>query len=95
MKFDIYNGGYIGTAEWRNPGEVVVEIEDPDQRRWFEDYFATEETFLGGPIDAPQMTSVRRDSSEEAFAHSAFELSAYHYTVRDGAESSPQGAGET
>ena len=83
MKFAIYSDDYVGSAEWRKPGEVVLEMDDPTQQSWFEAYFAAEESFLGGTIDAPQMMSMRRNATEEAFAHSAFALAAYHYTVRN------------
>ncbi|HZA39198.1 MAG TPA: hypothetical protein VFA00_01080 [Actinomycetota bacterium] len=81
MKVTIENGNVIGTAEWKSPGEVDVDVADPEQREWFEDYFSTEDAWLSGPVESAEMTSDRRDSSPEAFAHAAFMLAAYAYKV--------------
>ena len=81
MKVLIENGDYVGTAEWKSPGEVDVDVADPQQREWFEDYFSTEDAWLSGPVESAEMTSDRRDSSPEAFGHAAFMLAAYAYKV--------------
>jgi hypothetical protein len=78
----IYNGDLIGTAEWRGPGEVFLDMADDGERSWFEGYFAQEDAFLTGPAECAEMACERRDSSEEAFERAAFQLAAYAYTVK-------------
>lgn len=82
MKHAIYNGGYVGTAEWRRPGEVELDFVDPQQEDWFEHYFANTDAFLSGPVDCPEMTFERRDSSAEAFTRALYRLAEHEYTVR-------------
>jgi len=81
MKVLIENGDYVGTAEWKSPGEVDVDVSDPQKREWFEEYFSSEDAWLSGPVESAEMTSDRRDSSAQAFAHAAFMLAAYAYKV--------------
>jgi hypothetical protein len=81
MKVLIENGNLVGTAEWKSPGEVAVDVDDPQKREWFEDYFSSEDAWLSGPVESAEMTSERRDSSPEAFTHAAFMLAAYAYRV--------------
>jgi hypothetical protein len=83
MKLEIYNGDYVGTAEWRGPGEVALEVDDPAEREFFAAYFSGEDAYLGGPVECAEMSHSRRDSSPQAFAHAAFRLAAYAYTLRD------------
>jgi hypothetical protein len=82
VKVDIYNGEYVGTAEWHGPGEVALHMDSPTERSWFEYYFSAEDSYMGGPVDVGEMSCERRDSSERAFFHAAFRLAAYDYTVR-------------
>jgi hypothetical protein len=82
MKVEIYNGGLVGTAEWRGPGDVFVDMADESERSWFEGYFAQEDSYLIGPVECAEMACERRDSSEEAFQRAAFQLAAYAYTVK-------------
>ena len=84
MKFEFENGEYAGTAEWEAPGSVKVEMEDPKTRRWFQDYFQAEDSFMTGPVDCAEMTMERRDESEQAFTRAALALAAYSYQVRRG-----------
>jgi hypothetical protein len=82
VKVEIYNGDYVGTAEWSSPGEVDLDITDAAQRRFFEQFFDSEDAFLTGSVGDEEMASERRDASAEAFARAAFQLAAYSYTVR-------------
>jgi hypothetical protein len=82
MKLEIYNGDFVGTAEWRGPGDVALEVEDPRQREFFAAYFAGEDAYLDGPVECAEMEHSRRDSSEQAFGHAAYRLAAYAYTMR-------------
>ena len=82
MKFEIENGDYVGTAEWRAPGQVALDMRDDSQRTWFERFFAQETSGMSGPVDCAEMTYERRDSSEEAFMRAAYELAARAYKVR-------------
>lgn len=82
MKVEIYNGDYVGTAEWSSPGEVDIDISDAAQRTFFEHFFESEDAFLTGSVGDQEMASERRDASPEAFARAAFQLAAYSYTVR-------------
>jgi hypothetical protein len=84
MRFEIENGEYVGTAEWRGPGDVLLDMDDPKQRRWFESYFAQEDAALGGPVGDETMSSERRSDSEQSFNRAAFQLAAYSYKVRQG-----------
>jgi hypothetical protein len=84
MKFEIENGEYVGTAEWRGPGEVALDMADPSEKTWFERYFSQEDASLGGPIGDERMSSERRDESEQSFNRAAFQLAAYSYKVRQG-----------
>ncbi|CAN5659280.1 hypothetical protein BH24ACT26_BH24ACT26_01180 [soil metagenome] len=83
MKYEIFNGEYVGTAEWSEPGRVAIDVTDPTQRTWFERYFESEDSFLSGSVGFEEMTIERRDSSQEAFTRAAFGLAAYSYKVRD------------
>ena len=94
MKLEIENGRYVGTAEWRGPGDVRVEMEDPEDRAWFERYFSTEDAFLTGPVECAEMSFERRDESEQAFQRAAFRLVAYDFQVRGDGETRPA-AGKT
>jgi len=83
MKYEIYNGEQVGTAEWQAPGRVGLTVKDPDQRRWFESFFATEDSTLDGPVECASMTSAERgDSSEVAFARALYRLGFYAYKFR-------------
>ena len=83
MKFEVQNGTRVGTVEWRSPGDVALEMDDPKEREWFRQYFAREDSFLTGSVGEPEMSEpVRGDASEKAFAHATFRLAAHHYTVR-------------
>jgi hypothetical protein len=84
MKLEIHNGEFVGTAEWREPGRVELDVEDPDQRTWFEKYFEGEEAYLGGSVGDPEMQVERRDSSQAAFDRAADALTRYAYTVTTG-----------
>ena len=82
MKFEIFNGDNVGTAEWVAAGHVDLEMDDAGQRAFFERFFSSEDTFLSGPVESAEMTMERRDSSEQAFQRAAFALAAYSYHVR-------------
>jgi hypothetical protein len=82
VKVEIYNGDYVGTAEWSSPGEVDLDITDAAQRAFFEDFFEAEDAFLTGSVGDEEMASERRDASLEAFNRATFRLAAYSYTVR-------------
>lgn len=84
MKFEIENGDFVGTAEWKGAGNVALDMDNPTERRFFERYFSEEDAYMAGPVEAPEMTHGRRDASERAFAHAAFCLAAYKYRVRRG-----------
>lgn len=82
MKFEIENGSFTGTAEWQAPGRVALEMDDPDQRAWFERYFSAEDSFMGGSVECGEMHMERRDESPQAFTRAAQMLAAYSYKVR-------------
>ncbi|HEU4480383.1 MAG TPA: hypothetical protein VFS18_00735 [Actinomycetota bacterium] len=84
MKFEFENGEFAGTAEWQAPGQVAVEMKDPDKQAWFEDYFRKEDSFMGGSVECGEMKMERRDESAEAFTRAARMLAAYSYQVRQG-----------
>ena len=84
MKLEIHNGEFVGTAEWQEPGRVALEMEDADQREWFESYFSGEEAFLSGSVECPEMHVETRNSSEAAFDRAAEALARYAYTVKRG-----------
>lgn len=84
MKLEIYNGDFVGTAEWQGPGRVELDVPDPDQRAWFESYFTAEDAYLDGPVECAGMETERRDGSEAAFEHAVYRLAAYAYTVKRG-----------
>jgi hypothetical protein len=82
MKHEIWNGKCLGTAEFVEPGEVRLEIDDPASRSWFQRYFSQEQSYLTGAVDCPEMTSERPADSEAAFNRSLGRLLAYDYDVR-------------
>lgn len=84
MRFEIENGDFVGTAEWTGPGRVVLEMEDPKQKAFFEQYFSGHDSFMSGPVECADMAYQRRDESQEAFEHAAFRLAAFAYKVRRG-----------
>jgi hypothetical protein len=81
MRYELNNGTYVGSAQWLGPGRVSVDVEDPGEREFFERYFSAEDSFLTGPVESAEMTSERRNESEEAFRRAAFRLAAYAYRV--------------
>jgi hypothetical protein len=82
MKHEIWNGKCLGTAEFVQPGEVRLEIDDPASRSWFERYFGQEQSYLTGAVDCPEMTSERPADSEAAFNRALERLPAHNYDVR-------------
>lgn len=85
MRFEFENGKHLGSAEWQGPGQVVVEMDDPAKKEWFERYFASEDSYMGGSVECDsEMRFERRDESEAAFTHAANMLAAYSYKVRQG-----------
>ncbi len=82
MKYSIYNGKYLGTAEWVGPGEVALDVPDAGERAWLKHFFAREDSFLSGRLDDAEMTVERGDSSSEAFERATYRLAAYAYRVR-------------
>ncbi len=96
MRFEVLNGDRIGTVEWRGPGDVAIDMADPQQASWFSSYFQGEESVMWGPVDCAEMSAERRDSSFEAFQRATFRLAAYAYTLRadgDGSRSSAYAQG--
>ena len=81
MKFEIFNGMYLGTAEWEGPGRVTVAIDDDRERRFFESYFTTEYPYLTGTVDCPGMSEERPDQDEAAFARALARLNQFDYRV--------------
>lgn len=81
MRYEIKNDGYVGSAEWLGPGNISLNVDDPAERAFFERYFSSEDSYLGGPVESAEMTSERPNESEEAFRRSAFRLTAYAYRV--------------
>lgn len=82
MKYEIHNGDFVGTAEWKAPGEVALDMPDPAQETWFSRYFSSEDSFMGGPVEAGEMACERPDASLEAFERAAFRLAGHAYQVR-------------
>jgi hypothetical protein len=82
MRFEIENGNFLATAEWTGPGDVVLDMPECAEKRWLERYFAAEAVYLAGPVDCPEMVVERRDATEAAFTHAAYELGAWDCTVR-------------
>lgn len=80
MKFHIYNGAYVGTVEWRGPGDVALDVDDAEQRAWLERYFHSEDSFLIGDALAAELLCERPDSSAQAFERACYRLSAYPYS---------------
>lgn len=95
MKFEIYDGGYVGTVAWSSPGHVDLDVTDDERRAFFERFFETEDAFLTGSVGCEEMATERRDASAEAFARATFQLAAYSYTVRALEEAHVGGAGVT
>ena len=82
MRYGIFNGDYVGTAEWVASGEVVLDIADPQERAWFEHYFATEDSVMAAAGDHEGMILERRDASEAAFNRAMYQLAGHSYEVR-------------
>jgi hypothetical protein len=82
VKYAIYNGKYLGTAEWAGPGEVTLVVDDEGERAWLRHFFRREECFLGGSLDGAEMVVERGDSSPEAFERATYRLAAYAYSMR-------------
>ncbi|MFN2389420.1 MAG: hypothetical protein ABR575_07440 [Actinomycetota bacterium] len=81
MKFHIENGTEVGTAEWRGPGQVRLDVPDEHQRAWFERYFTSERATLRGSVDCPEMDTELPSSSPDTFERAANHLAAHAYTV--------------
>lgn len=89
MELEITNGTFVGTARWRAPRRVELDVADPDARAWLERYFGTEDSFLSGTVDCAELGAGRHDETETAFAHAAFALAAFSYRCRILAGESP------
>jgi hypothetical protein len=83
VRFEIYDGEYVGTVEWSAPGDVALDVRDDQERAFLERFFEEEDAFLTGSIGAEEMATERRNSSAEAFARATYQLAAYSYRVRD------------
>lgn len=79
MRFELFNGSYVGTIEWRDEGGVALEVPDEMERRFFERYFSKEDSFMSGAVDQAGMSLERGDSSEQAFVRAIERLAAYRY----------------
>jgi hypothetical protein len=84
MRFEFENGEFTGSAEYQGPGQVTVTMTDPAKQAWFEDYFRSEDSFMGGSVECGEMQLERRNESEQAFTRAAHMLAAYSYRVRQG-----------
>ena len=84
MKYEIANGTFVGTAEWRESGSVELDMEDDDHRAFFERYFSVEDSTLDGPVECAGMgPAERRDASPRAFGHAMWRAAAYAYRTRE------------
>lgn len=84
MKYEIANGAYVGTAEWREAGSVELVMDDPKHRAFFERYFSVEDSTLDGPVECAGMgPAERRDASPRAFGHAMWRAAAYSYRARE------------
>lgn len=79
MRYEIFNGGCLGTVEWRGPGEVAVDVPYIEHRAWLERFFRAYDSVIVGD-GAQRMTLERRDSSEAAFNQAVYELAGYTCT---------------
>lgn len=86
MRYEIFNGRYVGTAEWMGPGDVMLDVSDPEQCAWFEHYFATEDSVMAAAGDHDGMLLERRDASEAAFNRAMYQLAGYSDEVRPSEE---------
>jgi hypothetical protein len=84
LKYEIENGDYLGTAEWRGPGQVELDMPDGKDKRWLQRFFEGRDSVMGGAAEPEGMTLERRDESEAAFNRAAYQLAAYSYKVRLG-----------
>jgi hypothetical protein len=82
MRYEIFDGEYVGAAEWVAPGEVVLDVQESALREWLERYFAAEESVMTPLGSEDGMTCERRDASEAAFNRAVFQLAGYSYQVR-------------
>lgn len=84
MKYEIHNGEYVGTAEWRGPGRVELQMPAGKHRDFFESYLRVEDSTLFGPVEAAAMgPAERRDATEASFGHAMWRVAAYRYRARD------------
>ncbi len=83
MRFEIHNGDFVGTAEWRGPGDVALDM-DEEHKAFFERYFHAEHSCIAPAGDHDGMKHQRPVDSEQAFNHAMWELAAYAYQVRQG-----------
>ncbi len=83
MKFEFENGTMVGTAEWRGPGQVALDMPDSRFETWFRNYFESEQSYLSGSVDCPDMVSERPDSSAEAFRRAANRLASHKFAVHE------------
>jgi hypothetical protein len=82
VKYEMFNGKFVGTAAWSGPRNVELDMADSSHRSFFEGFFSAEDSVMGGPMGAETMTAGRRDETEENFTRSMFRLTAYGYHVR-------------
>jgi len=84
VKYEIENGDYLGTAEWRGPGRVELDMPDGKDKRWLKRFFEGRDSVMGGAGEPEGMTFERRDETEAAFNRAAYQLAAYSYKIRQG-----------
>jgi hypothetical protein len=87
VKFEVFNGNYVGTVTWTGPHEVALDVPDETHRRFFERFFASEDSVMTGAMGTESMSSGRRDESEDNFRRAMYELVAYRYRVEPANES--------
>jgi hypothetical protein len=63
VKYEIENGDYLGTAEWRGPGRVDLDMPDHKHKRWLQRFFEGHDSVMGGAGEPQGMTLERRDET--------------------------------
>jgi hypothetical protein len=82
----------VGWAQWEGPGQVALEMREPKDREFFNEYFSGNVTYLAAHFDGEEdaFQSRRRDWTPWEFERACRELSREGFDVRRAATTPPE-----
>ena len=78
MRYEFQRKGEtLGSAQWEGPGQVRLDVDDPVERAYLDEYFAGDVTYLASHFDGEEdaLQSRRRDWTPWEFERACRALS--------------------